>query len=102
MKIKTNLLSKIVVLTFLLFTFTVASQDDVNLNGNIKLSFPEAYFGIYKGDLQISSQNGTTTIPMEFHLLPIEGDKEHYHYTIVYITNAVRQERKYTLITKNA
>lgn len=102
MKIKTSLLSKIVVLVFLLSTVTVISQEDAELKDSKTLSFPESYFGIYKGDLHITSQNGTTSIPMEFHLLPIEGEKEKFQYTIVYIANTTRQERQYTLITKDA
>lgn len=102
MKIKITILSKILVLVILFSTVTAISQEDEKFEASVSLSFPETYFGIYEGDLYITSQNGTTNIPMEFHLLPIEGEKDKYQYTIVYITNEIRQERQYTLITKDA
>lgn len=56
----------------------------------------EDYFGIYKGDLNIISKNGSSSIPMELHLLPTDVKNE-YKYTLVYIVNEERQERLYTL-----
>lgn len=63
-------------------------------------TFPEDYYGIYKGDLEIYNPNGKKTIQMEFHLKPSE-EKDKYHYTLVYVFNENRQERKYTLVAKD-
>lgn len=56
----------------------------------------EDYFGVYKGNLRIVSNNEPSSVAMEFHLLPTEI-KEHYQYTIVYIVNEKRHERNYIL-----
>ncbi|NQY04824.1 MAG: hypothetical protein HRT68_01145 [Flavobacteriaceae bacterium] len=65
-----------------------------------KKVFPEDYFGIYKGNLEIVNQNGIQTIEMEFHLVANQ-EAGKYEYTIVYIANGNLQERKYNLIEKD-
>ncbi len=65
-----------------------------------ELHFPDAYFGIYSGDLIIHSKNGIKNYPMEFHLLPTDSTGI-YNYMIVYGKDDNRQERKYTLKEKN-
>ena len=63
-------------------------------------NFPEAYFGKYIGTLQISSTKGPKTFPMEFHLLPRDSVGS-YTYTLVYGEGEQRQERLYTLVSKD-
>jgi len=65
------------------------------------LQFPDDYFGIYKGYLKIHSIRGTKEIGMEFHLNTTD-QADQYQYMLVYIFDGKRQERKYTLITKDA
>ena len=100
-----TLLKNSLLLVVLLCCFsckTVKSQEKPITQKTVKeLSFPDAYFGIYKGDLTITNANGEDVIPMEFHLLPTETEGV-YHYVIVYIVNGNRQERNYTLKTVNA
>lgn len=62
--------------------------------------FPDDYLGIYKGILNITSSKGDQTLEMEFHLKATE-EKEKYQYTIVYIVEGSRQERKYHLLVKD-
>jgi len=63
-------------------------------------SFPESYFGIYKGELQIYGENATRTFPMEFHLLPSDSTGV-YKYMLVYGSGDAIQYRKYALIEKD-
>jgi len=65
-----------------------------------KKQFPNDFFGVYKGKLEISNPNGSQSIDMEFHLLPSDTIGK-YHYTIVYKSDKINQERKYTLIEKD-
>mgnify|MGYP003679754299 FL=1 len=46
----------------LFFSASAISQDK-------SIDFPDDFFGIYKGNLHISSEKGNQNIPMEFHLL---------------------------------
>lgn len=62
--------------------------------------FPDDYLGIYKGTLHITSSKGNQDLEMEFHLKATE-EKEKYQYTIVYIVDGNRQERKYHLLVKD-
>lgn len=62
------------------------------------LIFPDDFLGIYKGDLEITSSNGTEIIPMEFHLLRT-ADSFKYDYKIFY--GEEKSERAYTLIETN-
>ena len=83
-------------LKFLLFVllclpFTINSQSEEKGN------FPDDYFGVYKGTLNISSAKGPSTYPMEFHLLPTDSIGK-YHYILIYGEGDMRQERKYTLL----
>jgi hypothetical protein len=57
--------------------------------------FPDAFLGIYKGDLVNTSSICIEIIPMEFHLL-VSPDSLRYDYKIYY--GAERSERAYTLI----
>lgn len=74
------------------FTTLIYSQE--------KKEFPNDYFGIYKGKLEILNQFGSQTIDMEFHLLPSDSVGK-YKYTLVYKSDKINQERKYTLIEKD-
>jgi len=69
--------------------FSIAQEKNV-------ASFPDAYFGVYTGNLVIHSEKGIKNYPMEFHLLPTDSIGV-YTYTIVYGKEEARQERKYTL-----
>ena len=67
---------------------------------NDSLQFPQDFYGIYKGDLNITNARGKQTIGMEFHLYKTDSIGK-YRYTLVYIMNGERQERKYNLIEKD-
>jgi len=77
----------------LLIGFIGFSQTDETI-------FPDSFFGKYKGKLNITNANGTQQIDMEFHLLATDTVGK-YHYTIIYKSDKINQERKYTLIEKN-
>ena len=82
------------IIVFLLCTSVLYSQNEKVPDS---LVFPEAYFGIYKGDLIITTNSGEMIIPMEFHLQATDSVNK-YAYTLVYGENETRQERKYFLI----
>ncbi|MEM7187958.1 MAG: hypothetical protein AAF466_15020 [Bacteroidota bacterium] len=65
-----------------------------------EINFPDDYFGMYSGPLDIIGKSGTQTIDMEFHLQPTDS-VGNYQYKLVYIMNGDRQERDYTLVEKN-
>jgi hypothetical protein len=65
-----------------------------------KTTFPEDFFGKYKGKLTIINANGSQEIDMEFHLLPTDTLGK-YQYTIIYKSEKINQERKYRLIEKD-
>jgi hypothetical protein len=58
--------------------------------------FPNDFYGIYKGELHITTEKGKQKIPMEFHLLPSKTE-DNFQYKLVY--NNV--PRNYTLRVKN-
>ena len=68
---------------------------------NDSLQFPEDFFGVYKGKLNINNANGVQQLDMEFHLNKTDSIGK-YQYTLVYIINGNRQERLYNLIEKDA
>ena len=70
------------------------SQQDTAIN------FPDDYFGIYTGTLEISNKKGNSTYPMEFHLQPTDSIGK-YEYKLVYGAGDDRQERPYSLIAKD-
>ncbi|MDO6595511.1 hypothetical protein Q4512_01220 [Oceanihabitans sp. 2_MG-2023] len=74
--------------------FSVKAQND-------SLQFPQDFYGIYKGDLQINNANGKQIIGMEFHLNKTDSIGK-YEYMLVYVFDGKRQERKYNLIEKNS
>lgn len=78
---------------FILISFISFSQSKID-------TFPDAFFGKYKGKLQIINAGGAQEIDMEFHLFPTDTIGK-YHYTIIYRSKDVSQERKYTLVEKN-
>lgn len=81
-------------------SITVFSFLLLSLGLNAQKSFPQDFYGVYKGDLHILNPNGMQSIPMEFHMQPTDSAHKH-HYTIVYIMNdTTRQEREYTLISR--
>jgi len=73
----------------------IFSQEDTPIN------FPDDYFGIYTGTLEISNKNGDKTYPMEFHLQPTDSIGK-YEYKLVYGAGDDRQERPYSLIATDA
>lgn len=87
-------------LIILLLFVNCASAQDLKTE-NDSLQFPEDFYGIYKGDLLMTTSKGNRTIGMEFHLNPTDSIGK-YQYMLVYIMNGDRQERKYNLITKDA
>jgi len=87
-------MKKTLLLIAVLFFFNSFSQEKT-------LQFPDDYFGIYKGDLKIHSIRGVKEIGMEFHLNTTD-QIDQYQYMLVYIFDGKRQERKYTLIKKDA
>jgi len=62
--------------------------------------FPKDFIGTYKGDLIINNDNGSNTIPMEFHLKPTNSPNE-YDYIIVYVVNDTPSPRNYKLIVED-
>lgn len=59
--------------------------------------FPDSYFGHYKGDLVIRSDNGTQEVPMQFILGKTEQDGV-YEYVLIYGKDATKKdERRYLL-----
>jgi hypothetical protein len=82
-------MKNILVLALACFSFIATAQNEPQ--------FPEDFYGVYKGNLEITNTQGKQTIPMEFHLQPTDSVGT-YEYVIVYITNGNRQERNYTLI----
>jgi hypothetical protein len=80
---------------FLLMPFwAIFSQEDTPLN------FPDDFFGIYTGSLEIHSPRGNQSLEMEFHLKPTDTLGK-YQYTLVYTVEGDRQERRYYLLEKN-
>lgn len=77
-----------------LIGFQLSAQSD-------SLHFPQDFYGIYKGNLQITNARGKQTIQMEFHLNPTDSIGK-YQYMLVYIMDGNRQERKYNLLEKDA
>ena len=71
-------------------TLTTFAQSKTN-------TFPDAFLGVYKGNLKLMNANSRQLIKMELHLLKTDQTNE-YDYTLVYGTGENRQERKYTLI----
>lgn len=67
---------------------------------NTTAVFPDDYFGIYSGTLEIHSKHGSQSIPMEFHFQPTDSVGK-YSYTLVYEGDFGRQERAYHLIEQN-
>lgn len=65
------------------------------------LRFPDAFFGKYKGTLNIEASKGSSLYAMEFHLLPTDSS-EIYKYTLIYGEGDTRQVRDYRLLTKDA
>ena len=84
-----------VLLLFFLGNISVSAQEEDGIQ------FPNDYFGIYKGTLEVSNSKGDTTYPMEFHLNPTDSIGK-YEYKLVYGAGVNRQERPYHLIVRNA
>jgi hypothetical protein len=78
----------------LIYSSSLFSQQDPAIN------FPDDFFGIYTGTLEISNKNGDRTYPMEFHLQPTDSIGK-YEYKLVYGAGDQRQERPYNLIAKD-
>ncbi len=80
---------------FLLMTFTALfSQEDTPVN------FPDDFFGIYTGTLEINAPVRNQSLDMEFHLQPTDT-LGRYQYTLVYTLAGDRQERSYFLLEKD-
>lgn len=78
---------------FLLIQFSFGQESKIE-------SFPESYYGIYKGELKIYGETVTRTFPMEFHLLASDSTGV-FKYTLVYGSGDTIQYRKYSLIEKD-
>lgn len=70
------------------------NSESQEIESETNKKFPEDFLGIYKGDLQIITSNGTEVLPMEFHLLGAT-DGERFGYKIYY--GKEREERSYNL-----
>ncbi len=81
----------------LVVLFMVLSCDQEKTSTAIpeKTEFPDDFLGIYKGDLDIVTSNGSNPVPMEFHLLATANSSK-YAYKIFY--GKERLERAYNLI----
>ncbi len=75
------------------FSVSAISQEHI-------ATFPDDFFGIYSGNLHISSEKGDQTIPMEFHLFTTDSVHK-YKYTLVYGDGETKQIRSYNLVEKN-
>ena len=87
-------------LIILLLFVSCASAQGIKTESDT-LQFPQDFYGVYKGDLHMTTSKGNRTIGMEFHLNKTDSIGK-YQYMLVYIMNGDRQERKYNLITKDA
>jgi len=85
---------------FLLFCLLLLNFVPTFSQESIPINFPDDYFGIYTGTLEISNKNGNQTYPMEFHLQPTDSIGK-YEYKLVYGAGDTRQERPYNLIAKD-
>ena len=86
---------KLLVLLSIIFLSNISIAQENSDN-----KFPNSYFGKYKGDLIISTDNGQQQIPMEFHLLATDSIGK-FVYTIIYGTDKKQQIRAYTLYEKD-
>jgi len=86
---------KLLVFISIIFLSNISIAQDNSDN-----KFPNSYFGKYKGDLIISTDNGLQLIPMEFHLLATDSLGK-FIYTIIYGTDKEQQIRPYTLYEKD-
>lgn len=82
-----------ILLASFIYTLPTQGQNDKH--------FPEDYYGDYKGILEINSSMGIQKVPMEFWLQPTDSTDRH-DYVLVYGDGEKRQERRYSLIAKNA
>lgn len=87
-------MKQLLLILILIFCYLTNAQEKT-------LQFPNDYLGVYKGDLNIHSVKGVKEIGMEFHLIATEKTDQ-YQYMLVYVFDGKRQERKYTLLAKDA
>jgi len=85
---------------YLLMYLLFVSITPIFSQENSPINFPDDFFGIYTGTLEISNKNGNQTYPMEFHLQPTDSIGK-YEYKLVYGAGDQRQERPYNLIAKD-
>lgn len=85
-------MKQLLIVLIALLSFSAQAQEKI---------FPEDYFGIYKGDLEITNAKGKQSIGMEFHLKPTDSIGI-FVYKIVYIFDGKRNNRNYTLKTIDA
>ena len=84
-------MKRILLVIIVLLSVSAKAQDGT-------LIFPDSYFGVYKGDLEITNAKGKQNIGMEFHLTSTDSTGI-YNYKIVYIFDGKRNDRNYTLKT---
>ena len=84
----------------LLFIFLCMSFSSLFSQEEAQVNFPDDFFGIYTGHLEIRSSGGNQSLEMEFHMLPTDTLGK-YQYKLVYIVKGDRQERSYFLLEKN-
>lgn len=82
----------IISILIVVFSFSAEAQEKI---------FPKDYFGIYRGDLEITNTKGKKSIGMEFHLTKTDSIGI-YNYKIIYIFDGKRNDRNYTLKTIDA
>lgn len=65
--------------------------------------FPDAWIGVWEGELEIYASKSGANIPkvrMELHIMPHE-EEGRWAWTLVYVGDTVRDERKYELVLKD-
>jgi len=81
-------------LTILFYCTSLVSQDT--------LAFPQAWEGIWKGDLEIHTAKGLAqTVPMELHILPTDSTNR-YTWSIIYGEDKEAGKRPYELVVLDA
>lgn len=73
-----------------------------NITAQDTLAFPQAWEGIWKGDLEIHTAKGLAqTVPMELHILPTDS-MHRYTWSIIYGADKEAGKRPYELVILDA
>lgn len=85
----------LIIISILIFCFN-------NLLAQDTLAFPQAWEGIWKGDLEIHTAKGLAqTVPMELHILPTDSTHR-FTWSIIYGEDKVAGKRPYELVVLDA